>query len=995
MSNQNHIIGDNQPTFNPVLASSGGNLFTGAQNVVVIGGQLFGIQGNYYQTVHHPAVVSPANMLPPLPPLRHSSTMFTGRGQRKSFLLHGMGGIGKTQICLKFIEKHETLFSDIFWIDASSESTIDLRLKQIAQANGGTAEATPSAGSALKWISKKLNWLMVYDNADGGYQIVEKFLPPGDGGNILITSRNLELMRITENSIEVLEMGEEEALSLLSKSARLDCRSENMQTKGKQLISELGGIPLAIDQAGAYMLTCKCSLGDYLELYAKNHDELMSNPMFKGASDYGSCTYGTWEISMKEIEARAAQKRDDEGAAAAESAVSLHQIIAFLHHENIPEELFKNAAENYKRRNIDEEKEAGLPLSITMLNPKVLFLDENGEWNKMQFQLGIQVLLSFSLIKSSGKLYSVHPLLHSWSKSRFPKMEIVQQVLMTKALLACSVELDNNIHNYEYSRLLAPHIRTINDQAAQLNVNNFYYDDECDQFSHVFYHIGSWNEMEKLRMQMLERRKAYLGPKHPFVLNSMGDLASTYWDQGRWDEAEKLEVEVMEARKETLGSHHPDTLTSMGNLASIYRNKGRWDEAEKLGVEVMEARKDKFGSHHLDTLSSMANLASTYRHQGRWDEAEKLGVEVMEARKEKLGSQHAATLTSMANLASTYSAQGRWDEDEKLEVEVLEARKEKLGSHHPDTLISMANLATTYSNQGRQNEAEKLLVEVMEARRGELGLHHPNTLSCMANLAFTYGNQGRWDEAEKLFVKVIEASKEKLGSHHPDTLASMANLASTYSYRRRWDEAEKHFVEVIKARKEKLGSHHPDTLTSMANLASTYSNQGRWGEAEKLEVEVMEARKEKLGPQHSATLTSMVNLGYTYCNQGRWDEAEKPCVEVLEARTEKLGSYHPDTLTSMSNLACIYNKQGRWDEAEKLQVEVIEARKEKFGSQHSDTLTSMAYLASIYSDQGRFIEGINLLSQAVQLMEVEMGSQHPTTISYREMLESDRNASFS
>ncbi|KAF8330125.1 hypothetical protein F5887DRAFT_896095 [Amanita rubescens] len=144
-----------------------------------------------------------------------------------------MGGIGKTQICLKFIEKHETLFSDIFWIDASSESTIDLRLKQIAQANGGTAEAAPSAGSALKWISKKFNWLMVYDNADGGCQIVEKFLPPGDGGNILITSRNLELMRITENSMEVLEMGEEEALSLLSKSAKLNYASRNIQTYGQ------------------------------------------------------------------------------------------------------------------------------------------------------------------------------------------------------------------------------------------------------------------------------------------------------------------------------------------------------------------------------------------------------------------------------------------------------------------------------------------------------------------------------------------------------------------------------------------------------------------------------------------------------------------------------------------------------------------------------------------------------------------------------------------
>ncbi len=816
-------------------------------------------------------------------------------------------------------------FSDIFWIDASSESTIDLRLRQVAQASGGTAEATSSAASALKWISKKLNWLMIYDNADGGYQVVEKFLPPGNGGNILITSRNLELMRITEDSMEVLEMGEEEGLSLLSKSARLKYTSENMQIMGKQLISKLGGIPLAIDQAGAYMLTCKCPLDDYLKLYAKSHDQLMSNPLFKGASDYGSCTYGTWEISMKEIEARAAQNREPE-AVAAESAIALHQIIAFLHHENIPEELFQNAAENYKERDVEEEKEAGLPLSITMLNLKVLFLDENGEWNKIQFQLGIQVLLSFSLIKSSGNFYSVHPLVHAWSRNRVPKMEINQQLLMAKAFLACSVDLDYTIDNYEYCGLLAPHIRTISNQAAQLNLNNIYYDDECNLFSFVFHRIGSWNEVEKLRMWMLERRKADLAAKHPLVLNTMANLAFTYRNQGRWDEAEKLEVEVLEERKEKLGPHHPETLTSMASLASTYSNQGRWDEAEKLKVEVMEARKDMLGSHHPDTLTSMGNLASTY--------------------KEELGSHHPETLTSMGNLSSTYSNQGSLDEAEKLEVEVMEARKEKLGSQHPDTFSSMGNLASTYSEQGRWDEAQKLFIQVLEGYKEKLGSQHPDTLNSMSNLAYTYSDQGRWDEAEKLGVEVMEARKAKLGSHHPDTLISMANLASTYNHQRRWDEAEKLNVEVMEARKAKLGLDHPDTLISMANLASVYKNQEKLDEAEKLEVEVMEARK------------------------------------------EKFGSWHPSTLTVMANLATTYSEQGRWDEAEKLEVEVMEARKERLGSQHPDTLTSMANLALTYQNQGKLDEGNDLLYEAVCLMEDIMGSQHPTTIHFREILES-------
>ena len=378
-------------------------------------------------------------------------------------------------------------FSDIFWIDASSGSSIDLSLRQVAQADNAPLGATPSAASVLKWISQKSNWLMIYDNADGGYQVVEKFIPPGNGGNILMTSKNFELMRITKDSVEVCEMGEEEALSLLSNSARLHDTSE----LAKQLVSYLGGIPLAIDQAGAYIMTCKCPLDDYLKLYTKNQDKLMSNPSFEGASGYGSSTYGTWEISMKEIEVRDSNKMKYK-VRAAQSAITLYKIFAFLHRENIPEEMFRNAACNYKKRNIKKEKWLGLPLSVTILDSKTLFLDGKGEWDEISFQEGIQVLQSFALIRSSGKMYSIHPLVQSWCRNRISQMEINRQLILTRALLACSVELDFEVDNYKFCRLLAPHIRRNNDDVEQLKSGNVYYDDLFERFARVFHKVGSW-----------------------------------------------------------------------------------------------------------------------------------------------------------------------------------------------------------------------------------------------------------------------------------------------------------------------------------------------------------------------------------------------------------------------------------------------------------------------------------------------------------------------
>jgi hypothetical protein len=98
-------------------------------------------------------------------------------------------------------------FSDILWIDASSNMTIELALMQIAQDKNAPNEAKKPSESVLKWIAlQRNNWLMVYDGADGDYQIVEKFLLPGGGGNIVITSRNVGLKRISLKSQKVVNM---------------------------------------------------------------------------------------------------------------------------------------------------------------------------------------------------------------------------------------------------------------------------------------------------------------------------------------------------------------------------------------------------------------------------------------------------------------------------------------------------------------------------------------------------------------------------------------------------------------------------------------------------------------------------------------------------------------------------------------------------------------------------------------------------------------------
>ncbi|KAF8633078.1 hypothetical protein AX15_001526 [Amanita polypyramis BW_CC] len=923
--------------------------FHGASHFTIAGGNFTEVHGDYIiNSVSEPQMA-------PLPPMKHSSDLFTGRhsylriledyfgshsmAERKSYLLYGMGGIGKTQICLKFLEQFAHLFSDIFWIDASSEATIDLRLRQILKAyNFSAADSTPSAGSALRWIATRQNWLIVYDNADGGYEVVEKFLPPGNGGNILVTSRNRVLRRVTQgNSIEVDKMDEEEAVSLLLRSTMLDNHSEEIKGLARSIVSAVGNIPLAVDQAGAYILTTGCDLDYYLNLYNQHHSQLMSNATFRGASNYGYSTYGTWEISIQEIQKRALIDTGPD-ALAAQSAIMLHKILAFLHHDNILEEIFSKAAENNMKNDIKEQEKLGFPLSVTLLDPQSLFLNAEGEWDKIHFLSGIQVLTSFSLIKTTNKIYSIHPLVQDWSKDRIPKPDATVFHGITRAILGCSVNPDEHEDNYVYCGALIPHIRESNRHAAQLKLKEVYYIDQCVRFAFVFERVGDWKEAEKLYMHGIEVTKAKLGVEHPYTLTIMNNLAYTYKHQGRWDEAEELQVHVMEARKTKLGADHPDTLVTMHSLASTYWNQGRWDEAEKLNLHVMEARKVVLGVDNPHTLSTMHNLASTYKNQGRWDEAEMLEMHVMEAKKDKLGADHPDTITTMHNLASTYWNQGRWDEAENLGMHVMKARKAKLGADHPDTLSTMHNMASTYTKQGRLYEAEKLQVDVMNIRKAKLGADHPDTLVAMSNLAAMCWNQERWDEAEKLQVHVMETSKAKLGAEHPSTLTTMHSLASTYSKQGRWDEAEKLEVYVMGAKKAKLGADHPSTLTTMHNLAFTYMNQGRWDEAEELQVHVVEVKKAKLGADHPSTLTSIHDLATTYWSQGKWDEAGELELLVMKASKIKLGKGHSHTSNDPENQPVTSDNEGNLDEGEILSTKVVRTTQQSVASANVITL---------------------------------------------------------
>jgi len=128
--------------------------------------------------------------------------------------------------------------------------------------------------------------------------------------------------------------------------------------------------------------------------------------------------------------------------------------------------------------------------------------------------------------------------------------------------------------------------------------------------------LGKYEEAEKMFWDILELRTRVLGEEHPTILDNMEQLAVVYDKMGRYSEAEQMFRDVLELRKEVLGKAHPNTLNTMEHVATIFNKMGRISEAEVLFWEVLKIKEKFFGIAHPSTRDTREHLANIHKSQG-------------------------------------------------------------------------------------------------------------------------------------------------------------------------------------------------------------------------------------------------------------------------------------------------------------------------------------------------------------------------------------------
>ncbi|MCX4667986.1 FxSxx-COOH system tetratricopeptide repeat protein [Streptomyces sp. NBC_01381] len=859
------------------------------------------------------------------------SQVFKGRDDALDFLdalpstgtgivaqsVRGMGGIGKSTLVLHHARSHlNAERGPVWWIDASSAAAITTDLAALATALNPVHAALPldeAAKWALAWLQGHTGWLLVLDNAEEPADL-RPYLGRLSTGQVLVTTRR---------DLAWQDLGASLRLDTLTPAASLAVLQE---ITGRHtdiaaldsLADELGYLPLALQQAGAYLAQTRSSTETYLsELRADPAGVLAATP----PGDPQQRTIAQlWSVTLSTLHTTNPH------------AVQLLRILACYAPDPLPRHILTTSL--HTPRAVDHA------LGILAAYSMITLTDTTVTLHRL-VQTVVRTATPAAIPQPQRK--GLRRLLHRSQPTAPPHPSRTALALVHAAMPPGS---PGDVSTWPAWQNLLPHIqatsthqqstRDTTELASLLRRTAFY-----------LWARGQAAQALPLEERALQLTETALGPNHPDTVTCLGNLAETLSALGRHTDALPLKERALQVAETALGPNHPTTATCLGNLAATYSALGRHADALPLKERALRTTETALGPNHPDTATCLGNLAETLSALGRHTDALPLKERALQVAETALGPNHPDTATCLNNLASTYNALGRHTDALPLQKQALDITETALGPDHPDTATCLNNLAATYSALGRHTDALPLKERALQVAETALGPDHPDTATCLNNLASTYNALGRHTDALPLQKQALHITETTLGPDHPTTAMCLNNLAETLSALGRHTDALPLKERALRTTETALGPNHPDTATCLNNLASTYSDLGRHTDALPLQKQALHITETTLGPNHPTTALRLGNLASIYSDLGRHTDALPLQERALRITETALGPDHPDTALRLGNLASTYSDLGRHTDALPLQERALQITETTLGPDHPTTALRLGNLANI------------------------------------------------
>ncbi|KKO97403.1 hypothetical protein THAR02_10491 [Trichoderma harzianum] len=338
--------------------------------------------------------------------------------RQKSCVVHGGGGMGKTQLAIEYTHRYRRHFDYIVWICAESKTELTNGMAELAKrlkisdAQGATSRASIEA--ARTWLeTTDKRWLLVFDNANR-WEDLQGYWPFCASGSVLVTSQLARLRTMVSSEIRLSTLEPSEGARFLLDEIAGDGDPQTDMENARLISEALGGHPLSIVHVAGYIAQSHISLEAFLHLFENRQRiaRILSQ----------ETTLLQYERNMEVVHDIALQELDA-------PSLMLAQILSMLCSEGVPREMLLVDADHGDRLLgfLEFDDEASFHEMIRQLRARHLIDCQGLDRNQLYLMhRSLQLSLLRKMDEEEGKIASIFNMAVSLTRRMFPRQSPVQ-----------------------------------------------------------------------------------------------------------------------------------------------------------------------------------------------------------------------------------------------------------------------------------------------------------------------------------------------------------------------------------------------------------------------------------------------------------------------------------------------------------------------------------------------------------------------------------------